>query len=77
MGKESGSGYFRDLARALSPYNRGCWSNAHDPLTFISAPHAAFGKAHLKCWLTGEAHLLVALCSVYLACVSLREMGLN
>jgi len=46
----------RDLARALSPHSRGCWSNVHDPRPFIPVPLAACGKAHLECRLTGEAH---------------------
>jgi len=35
----------RDLARALSPHSRGCWSNVHDPCPFISVPLAACRKA--------------------------------
>ena len=46
----------RDLARALSPHSRGCWSSAHDPRPFIPVPLAACGKAFLECRLTGEAH---------------------
>ena len=31
----------RDLARALSPHNRGCWSNVHDPRPFVPVSLAA------------------------------------
>ena len=46
----------RDLARALSPHSRGCWSNVHDSSLLIPVPLAACDKAHLECRLTGEAH---------------------
>ena len=39
----------RDLARALIPYSRGCWSDVHNPRPFIPVPLAACGKAHLEC----------------------------
>ena len=45
-----------DLARALITHSRGCWSNVHDPRSFISVPLAACGKAHLECRWTGVAH---------------------
>ena len=45
----------RGLLRALSPHSRGCWSSVHDHAKYIPVPLAACGKAHLECWLTGEA----------------------
>ena len=53
----------RDLARALSPHSRGCWSSAHDPRQLIFVPLAACGK-HPKCQLTGEAHKWPLFCVV-------------
>jgi len=46
----------RDLARALSPHSRGCWSNVHAQRPFMPASLAVCGKARLECRLTKEAH---------------------
>jgi hypothetical protein len=35
----------RDLARALSPHSRGCWSSVYDPRPFIPVPLFEFSLA--------------------------------
>ena len=38
----------RNLARALSPHSRGCWSSVHSPRPFTPVPLAACGKVYLE-----------------------------